>query len=138
MTTKWRPEGWIDQYYKTPEIYSFVAYEAGADAMLVKLRMMGHETDWTEPSGQVVFIPDDPQPEKKSYESPCRMWNKNWFYDIGLGLTAEIWWGIFNHKATKVIEYGSFCMYCGTQIPISGGVLHCSRNGSNRCDWGIH
>jgi hypothetical protein len=68
MTDKkaWRPEGWEnpksqEQLLHPPgslERISEIAYEAGADAMLEKLRAMGTPTEKFWP-GKRVFIPDD-------------------------------------------------------------------------------
>ena len=77
MTKTWRPNGWENPFnpaafyhHKDFEVHD--AFEAGADAILEALRASRlpediklaikrmRFIDWERPSGQVVFIPDEP------------------------------------------------------------------------------
>jgi hypothetical protein len=154
MQNKWRPEGWLDAYYKNPNVFSFVAYEAGADAMLEKLRRteIPPETfsiflansfittrdirqrgiTYQGVKGKIFFIPDDPQPEMVvTYPEPDCLQKA---LDLDMFLLAQT---PLPHKATKVVDEGYFCHICGQQV---SGVWQGVCNYSRRMDLhrGIH
>ncbi len=82
----WRPEGWQNPYRDANGAWEHLCFERGADAMLAALRAKGHHVDRAaafcslaehctlsnkENTGNYLFIPDDPQPEKTvSKEEP--------------------------------------------------------------------
>lgn len=55
-------------------------------------------------------------------------------------MITEKWRSLWrSHKATVVIEKGSFCQHCGKELPNypKTGFCHCTEVNYKRLDWGI-